>query len=280
MLNYLKVGDIMKVTDITLMDQDYYEEDTILPYLLKNNIDNEKFFQSVFFDITIVDMDHPMDIVYRYFYEDIYLHNHDSNGPNSSFSIYVKDTETVHLRPSISELIGYINMTAPPLIINLIKKQGYSSIQEFIDVLKELLIVQSEKVPYYIEKFKECMGMNHFSTKTTYNFERMDMLRQINGEDVPLVDIEAVHGTTIEYFIKNDDTSVHVQCMVNVQTTEQVKEYILPILEDMDGEDSIINVYIDFDRGYFVELNIPEYFSHRYPILSKLIKSSYSKLYS
>jgi L-lysine 2,3-aminomutase len=71
-------------------------------------------------------------------------------------------------------------MTAPPLILNLIKNQGYNNIDEFVSVLKELLIQERIRVPYYTMKFKECMGMNHFATKTTYNFERMDALRQIN----------------------------------------------------------------------------------------------------
>lgn len=281
MLNYLKVGDIMKVTNIELKEQGYYEEETFLPYLLKNNIDNEKFFQSVFFDITIEEIDHPMDIVFRYFYEDIYLHNHDTDGVGTGYSTYEDGVFT--LRPSLSELIGYINMTAPPLILNLIKNQGYKNIDEFISVLKELLIQERIRVPYYTMKFKECMGMNHFATKTTYNFERMDTLRQINDQTCPLVDIEVTNGVAVERLVKHDRGidlyGDHIQCMVNVINKKQVENVIIPILNDMDGTDSIINVYVDQNKGYFVEFNIHGYYANRYPNLRDLIRESYSKLY-
>lgn len=271
----------MKVTKIELRELDYYKEETILSYLLKNNIDNEKLFQTVFFDITIEDIDHPMDIIYRYFYEDIYLHNHDVDGVGSGYSTY--NEGVIHLRPSLSELIGYINMAAPPLIVNMIKNQGYSDIQEFITVLEELLIVQSKKVPYYVEKFKTCMGMNHFSTKTTYNFERMAMLRTINGNDCPLVDVEVTNGVSVERLVKHDTSfdlyADHIQCMVNVIHEKQIKSVMLPILDDMDGNDSIINVYNDPDKGYFIELSIPDYYAKRYPNLRDLIRESYLKLY-
>ena len=272
----------MKVTNVELNEKEYYEEETFLPYLLKNNIDNEKFFQKVFFDITIEELDHPMDFVYRYFYEDIYLHNHDIDGVNSGFSVYV-NRDVLHLRPSLSELVGYINMAAPPLILNLIKSQGYKDIDEFISVLKELLIQERIRVPYYTMKFKECMGMNHFSTKTTYNFERMDTLRQINGQACPLVDVEAINGVSIERLARHDldfDLYVdHLQCMINVINKKQVEEVVLSIIDDLEGDASIINVYIDPDKGYFVELNIPDFYTKRNPNLMKLIKESYSKLY-
>ena len=274
--------DKMKVTNVELAEKEYYEEETFLPYLLKNNIDNEKFFQKVFFDITIEELDHPMDYVYRYFYEDIYLHNHDTDGINTGFSTY-PNKDVLHLRPSISELIGYINMAAPPLILNLIKSQGYKDIDEFISVLKELLIQERIRIPYYTMKFKECMGMNHFSTKTSYNFERMDTLRQINGQACPLVDIEAINGTSIERLVRQDldfDLYVdHLQCMINVINKKQVEEVVLSIIEDLEGDASIINVYIDPDKGYFVELSIPDFYTKRNPNLMKLIKESYSKLY-
>ena len=274
--------DKMKVTNIELNEKEYYEEETFLPYLLKNNIDNEKLFQEVFFDITIEELDHPMDFVYRYFYEDIYLHNHDIDGANSGFSVY-DNRDVLHLRPSLSELIGYINMAAPPLILNLIKSQGYKDIDEFISVLKELLIQERSRVPYYTMKFKECMGMNHFSTKTTYNFERMDTLRQINGQACPLVDVEAINGVSIERLARQDldfDLYVdHLQCMINVINKKQVEEVVLSIIEDLEGDASIINVYIDPDKGYFVELSIPDFYTKRNPNLMKLIKESYSKLY-
>ena len=274
--------DKMKVTNVELNEKEYYEEETFLPYLLKNNIDNEKFFQKVFFDITIEELDHPMDFVYRYFYEDIYLHNHDIDGVNSGFSVYV-NRDVLHLRPSLSELVGYINMAAPPLILNLIKSQGYKDIDEFISVLKELLIQERIRVPYYTMKFKECMGMNHFSTKTTYNFERMDTLRQINGQACPLVDVEAINGVSIERLARHDldfDLYVdHLQCMINVINKKQVEEVVLSIIDDLEGDASIINVYIDPDKGYFVELNIPDFYTKRNPNLMKLIKESYSKLY-
>ena len=273
----------MKVTNVELAEKEYYEEETFLPYLLKNNIDNEKFFQKVFFDITIEELDHPMDYVYRYFYEDIYLHNHDTDGINTGFSVYTNKKDVLHLRPSISELIGYINMAAPPLILNLIKNQGYKDIDEFISVLKELLIQERIRIPYYTMKFKECMGMNHFSTKTSYNFERMDTLRQINGQACPLVDIEAINGTSIERLAKQDldfDLYVdHLQCMINVINKKQVEEVVLSIIEDLEGDASIINVYIDPDKGYFVELSIPDFYTKRNSNLMKLIKESYSKLY-
>lgn len=271
----------MKVTNIELKEQDYYNEETFLPYLLKNNIENEKFFQSIFFDITIEEIDHPMDIVFRYFYEDIYLHNHDTNTAGCGYSTYEDGVFT--LRPSLSELIGYINMAAPPLILNLIKSQGYKDINEFISVLKELLIQERIRIPYYTMKFKECMGMNHFPTKTSYNFERMDMLRQINGQACPLVDIEAISGTTIERLAKHDtdfDMYVdHIQCMVNVINQNQVKSVILPIIDEMEGTASIINVYVDKNKGYFVEFSIPEYYAVRHPNLRDLIRESYLKLY-
>lgn len=272
----------MKITNIEFDEMKYYNTETLIPYLLKNNIDNEKEFQSVLLSIDIVDMDHPMDFVYRLFYEDIYLKNHNSDYINPCVSWYDNEEKILHLKASLSELIGYINMTAPPLIVNLIKKQGYETLQEFVDVLKELLIEQGEKVPYYISKFKECMGMNHFTTKTTYNFERMDTLRTINDGKTPLIDIEAIHGASILGLVENVVDDVSLQCMINIlddnHVSDNIKLWLYPILEEMNMSDSVINVYHDDKRGYFIEINIPSFSSCDYPELSKRIFESYNKL--
>lgn len=271
----------MQVKDITLDFKEIYEEDTILPYLLKNNIDNEKYFQTVFFEVTIdVNLtDNLMDMVYRIFYEDIYLHNHDAKTDHDKISFYDDDTRTFYMQVNLSELIGYINMTAPPLILNMIKNQGYSSIDEFIGVLKEFLIQERIRVPYYSMKFKECMGLNQFETKTTYNFDRIDALRSISTGKDPVIDVEAVFGYPIETIATENVEEVHLQCMINFMNDDQVNLWLPSILDDIQYKDSIINVFKDDKRGYFVELNIPDYSSNKYKYIDSLIKKSYSVLY-
>lgn len=273
----------MRVIDIEFENQNIYEEETILPYVLKNNIDNEKFFQTVFFEITISKdpSDDIMDYVYRIFYEDVYLHNHDGDHINPNVSWYDSEDEVFHLHATLSELMGYINMAAPPMIINLVKQQGYGSIQELLDGLKEFLIVQAEKVPYYISKFKECMGMNQFPTKTSYDYNRMITLRELNGTDKPLVDIEAASGFYISTIATEPVTEVHMQCMINFPDHDAVDNWLSEILfNDITGEDSVINVFKNDKLGYFVEFNIPDYSSKKYPTIDKLIKASYAKLFS
>jgi hypothetical protein len=177
--------------------------------------------------------------------------------------------------------MGYINMAAPPMIINLVKQQGYGSIQELIDGLKEFLIVQAKKVPYYISKFKECMGMNQFPTKTSYDYNRMITLRELNGTDKPLVDIDAASGFYISTIATEPVTEVHMQCMINFPDHDAVDNWLPEILfNDITGEDSVINVFKNDKLGYFVEFNIPDYSSKKYPTIDKLIKASYAKLFS
>ena len=272
----------MRVIDIEFANKNTYNEETILPYILKNNIENEKFYQSVFFEIIIEKdpSDDIMDYIYRIFYEDIYLHNHDGDHVNPAVSWYDAEDEVFHLHASLSELIGYITMAAPPLIINMIKNQGYDGVDEFITVLKELLIVQSKKVPYYVTKFKECMGMNQFPTKTSYNYNRMIALRKLNGTDQPLIDIEAAAGFYIETGATEPVVEVHLQCMVNFPDHDVLDNWLPDILfEDLTGEDSVINVFKHDTLGYFMEINIPDYASRKYPNVDKLIKRSYSKIY-
>lgn len=271
----------MHVKDIELQFKDEYDDDTILPYLLKNNIDNEKYFQTVFFEVKMdVDLtDNLMDMVYRIFYEDIYLHNHDATTDHNSVSFYDDDTRTFYMQVNLSELIGYINMAAPPLILNMIKNQGYKDIDEFISVLKELLIQERIRVPYYTMKFKECMGLNQFQTKTTYNFDRMDALRSISTGKDPVIDIEAAFGYPIETIATEDVEEVHLQCMINFMNDGHVNFWLQDILGDLCGRDSIINVFKDDKRGYFIELNIPDYSSKKYRYIDSLIKKSYLVLY-
>ena len=272
----------MHVKDITLENKEIYDNETMLPYLLKNNIDNEKFFQSVFFEITMdVNLtDNIMDMVYRIFYEDIYLHNHDTEAINERISFYDDDTRTFYMQVSLSELIGYINMTAPPLILNLIKNQGYKDIDEFISVLKELLIQERIRVPYYTMKFKECMGLNQFPTKTTYSFERIDALRSLNSGKDPIIDIEASSGYSINHVATEDVEEVHLQCMINFMNDDHVKFWLPDILDDLRYLDSIINVFKDEKRGYFMELNIPDYSSKKYRYIDSLIKRSYAVIFN
>ena len=272
----------MHVKDITLGNKEIYDNETMLPYLLKNNIDNEKFFQSVFFEITMdVNLtDNLMDMVYRIFYEDIYLHNHDTEAINERISFYDDDTRTFYMQVSLSELIGYINMTAPPLILNLIKNQGYKDIDEFISVLKELLIQERIRVPYYTMKFKECMGLNQFPTKTTYSFERIDALRSLNSGKDPIIDIEAASGYSINHVATEDVEEVHLQCMINFMNDDHVKFWLPDILDDLRYLDSIINVFKDEKRGYFMELNIPDYSSKKYRYIDMLIKRSYAVIFN
>ena len=272
----------MRVIDIEFANKNIYNEETILPYILKNNIENEKFYQSVFFEIIIKKepSDDIMDYIYRIFYEDIYLHNHDGDHINPNVSWYDAEDEVFHLHVSLSELIGYITMAAPPLIINMIKNQGYDGVDEFITVLKELLIVQAEKVPYYVTKFKECMGMNQFPTKTSYNYNRTIALRKLNGTDQPLIDIEAAAGFYIETVATEPVVEVHLQCMVNFPDHDVLDNWLPDILfEDLTGEDSVINVFKHDTLGYFMEINIPDYASRKYPNVDKLIKRSYSKIF-
>lgn len=272
----------MHVKDITLEFKEIYDEDTMLPYLLKNNIDNEKYFQTIFFEITMdVNLtDNLMDMVYRIFYEDIYLHNHDAKTDHERISFYDNDTRTFYMQVNLSELIGYINMTAPPLILNLIKNQGYKDIDEFISVLKELLIQERIRVPYYTMKFKECMGLNQFPTKTTYNFDRIDALRSLNSGKDPVVDLEAAFGYTIEEVATTDVEEVHLQCVINFMNDDHVNSWLPDILDDLFCRDSIINVFKDDKRGYFIELNIPEYSSKKYRYIDSLIKRSYALIFN
>lgn len=272
----------MRVIDIEFENKNIYNEETILPYILKNNIENEKFYQSVFFEITIKKglSDDIMDYVYRLFYEDIYLHNHDGDHINPNVSWYDAEDKVFHLHASLSELIGYITLAAPPLIVNVIKNQGYDGVDEFITVLKEFLIVQAEKVPYYVDKFKECMGLKQFPTKTSYNFDRMKTLRMLNGTDQPLIDIEAAAGFYIETVATEPVTEVHLQCMANFPDHDVMDNWLPSILfDDLTGEDSVINVFKHDTLGYFIELNIPDYASRKYPNVDKLIKRSYSKIF-
>ena len=164
----------------------------------------------------------------------------------------------------------------------MIKNQGYADLDEFVDVLRELLIEQAKNVPYYIMKFKECIGMNQFPTKTSYDFNRIDMLRQINGHNSALVDIEAVFGSDIESLVKHDVNCVDLQCMINVYNKSQITNYVYDIIDELNllEGDSIISIYKDPTRGYFIELYIGYgYDSKKYQNLTNLIRESYIKLY-
>ena len=273
----------MRIKNIWIDDDLYLSKDTMLPYLLKNNIENERLFQEVFIGMIIEDIDHPIEPLYRIFYEGLYLRQHNLNSLNEHFcSHYDKSENVFHLYASLSEMIGFVNMAAPPLIINMIKNQGYADLDEFVDVLRELLIEQAKNVPYYIMKFKECIGMNQFPTKTSYDFNRIDMLRQRNGHNSALVDIEAVFGSDIESLVKHDVNCVDLQCMINVYNKSQITNYVYDIIDELNllEGDSIISIYKDPTRGYFIELYIGYgYDSKKYQNLTNLIRESYIKLY-
>ena len=70
--------------------------------------------------------------------------------------------------------------------------------------------------------------------------------------------------------------------MINVYNKSQITNYVYDIIDELNllEGDSIISIYKDPTRGYFIELYIGYgYDSKKYQNLTNLIRESYIKLY-
>lgn len=246
----------MKVIDIV---KPAFDEDHILPILLKKHVNNDLIFEKYYFRI-VIDNEHPIDFLYRRLWEETYLRRsvikHDVDG--SKYTILV----------SFAEAIAFIRTVTPPVFQPRVDEL-IESVDSIYDMLCHYLMEDNSQLEYHLSVFRKCIAFNPFETQTTYNIKRMFMLRQFNPTGI-IIDVEAstcsfddlyngkVTGNSDDgepYWFSSYET---VQLMINCRTKDELQKVIELIKGSAETIWYVLNVF-KRDMGYFIECYTPSY---------------------
>ena len=248
----------MKVIDI--VKPNYDDDKDILPILLKKHISNDIVFEKRFFRI-VIDNENPIDFIYRRLWQETYLRRsvvnqttHDVDG--SKYTILV----------SFAEAITFIRTVTPPVFQPRVDELT-ESIDNIYDMLCHYLMEENGQLEYHLSVFRKCIAFNPFETQTSYNINRMNMLRKFNPTGI-IIDVEAstcsfddlYNGKVSGHLCEDDEGDTYwssswetVQLMINCHTKDELQK----VAELINGTDEtiwyVINVFKREDLGYFVE---------------------------
>lgn len=215
----------------------------VINMTLEKGIINDYLFDNYFFHIR-VELDKPIDFIYRRLWEAIYLRT-------KKYSIYDKNSKLFTIKMSLSEAMQFINAATPPILQYLIK-DSTNSLSSIIDVLDQFLIDDnSGHLQTYHSIFKRLMHLEPFDTKWEYDTTHAEILRKHNPVGLVGALLTSNHSICdIMSHDKLDSLTVHV--LFHCQNDTQLNRLI----------DIIQRNAIDSDNGYtyitnqFIILNI------------------------
>ena len=279
----LNGGLDMKITKIDCPHNEFID------LSLSKGIINDFAYDDTIFTIHIEDVE-PIDFLYRRMYEELYL-KRDCCYTCSK----IPENGKMELRISLSEAIAFIKSALPP-VFKPREKEAYESINDVKETLLALLDGGDSQYEY-MTLFKKCLGLNYFETKTEYNRERMQLLRQFEST-APVVDVivsplsseelyEGIEGDELEDYegsLYREITGVNLHFMFNCMRKSEL-ELIYKIIKEADYyylnkccQVHILNIFHEEFGGYYVEMYIENFDSEICKTLYEIYQKSYKKI--
>ena len=265
------------------------KHESFINQLLEKGIFNDYVFDHYWIAIT-VELDEYIQFLYRYMWEDLYLHIKQSwyfTPTNLSQSATRRsvftDNKTLFVDMSLSEALQFIELATPPALKHLIP-ESTNSVDNVIAILKQFLMEENGgQLITYIDIFKKTMRFNYFETRWSYDLKPIEILREVGENQNGLVCAFIASTKAIEDIAKNESpySLDEFQLLFHCQNDKQVK-----LLIDLTGVDhidkcgcsqtSILNIKPDNCGGFYVMC----YYQNQYQFseeFRKLIKENYRK---
>lgn len=271
----MKVIDIVKPT---------YDEDHIVSILLKKHINNDLIFENCYFKI-VIDNEHPIDFLYRRLWQETYLRrtiiNLCTHADGSKYTVLI----------SFAEAIAFIRAVTPPLFQPRVDELT-ESVDSIYDMLCHYLMEENSQLEYHLSVFRKCIAFNPFETQTSYNIDRMNMLRKFNPTGI-IIDVEAstcsfddlYNGKVTGQMDENDEGYPYwsssyetVQLMINCFTRDDLRKVVELIKGSTETIWYVINVFKREDMGYFVECYTPSYEANYDKDIQDIITRTYKPI--
>lgn len=268
----------MKITDIVF--------DTSLGFsiedvngLLYNDIKNDYIFEKSYITISIEDAN-PIDILYRKYWEDVYLQNDDKH------KSYVDKSKFIMIL-SLNEVMMYIDRTLPPRLHHMINE--IKSIDDIIDMLKEFLVVESNMSITYHSFFRDTLHFQKYETnndmqnlsKNKYHIKEQFIRKCKNDNKYSPIIIfkyshdnnivsKVIQSQTIENTIENNGINIF-NCFINIKTDKVFISQIILLIQEMKGSISQITyddtndiLILDIVNNTELNTNASNYISNSY----------------
>ena len=253
--------------------------------LLYNGIRNDYIFEKSYITISIEDAN-PIDILYRKYWEDVYLQNDDKHR-----SFIDKSKFTMIL--SLNEVMMFINRAIPPRIHDLIN--NIKSVNDIIDMLKEFLVVESGMSITYHSFFKDTLHFQKYEinndiqnnpSENIMSYVKEEFIRKCKNDNKfnpimifkysPDNDIvsKIVQPQKIENVIHNNGINIF-NCLINMKTDKVFISQLILLIQDMKG--SISRITCDDDNDVLI-LDIVNN-TDLNTIVSNYISKSYNRLF-
>ena len=248
--------------------------------LLYNDIKNDYVFEKSYITIFIEDTN-PIDVLYRKYWEDVYLQNddeHKSSYKESKFKMVL----------SLNEVMMYINKATPPRLHNLI--DTIKSVDDIIKTLEEFLIVESDMLITYHSFFKEVLHFYRYETtktpklsnsldyvknqfiqkcKNRNNFNPVIVFKYSHDNDIPSKVIKSYN----EDIIDNNGINIF-NCLINEKNDKIIIEHTVLLIQEMKG--SISHLEYDDINGIFIVDIVNN--TGLIPIISHYMFNSYKRI--
>lgn len=269
----------MKVTSINFDESLGFSIEDING-LLYNGIRNDYIFEKSYITISIEEAD-PIDVLYRKYWEDVYLQNDDKHRSFIDKSKFI-------MILSLNEVMMYINKATPPILHNLI--DTIKNVDDIIKTLEEFLIVESDMLITYHSFFKEVLHFYRYETtktpklsnslnyvknqfiqkcKNRNNFNPVIIFKYSHDNDIPSKVIKSYN----EDIIDNNGINIF-NCLINEKNNKIIIEHTVLLIQEMKG--SISHIEYDDINGIFIVDIVNN--TGLIPIISHYMFNSYKRI--
>lgn len=272
----------MKVTNINFDGSLGFSKEDV-DGLLYNNMKDDYVFEKSYITIDIGEAD-PIDILYRKYWEDVFLQTDDTHKSLYKPSIF-------KMVISLNEAMMYINKATPPRLRHLI--DTIKSVDDIVKTLEEFLIVESDMLMTNHSFFKETLHFYKYNTnvsltsnlsknfnyiknifvqkcKNDIDFAPVMLFKYSHDNSIPS---KVMQSNNINNVIENNGINIF-DCLIYSKNKKSLMLSIILIVQEMKG--SISCIEYDDIAGIFI-VNIVSN-TGLIPGVSQYIMNSYNRI--